>query len=61
MRRLLSTARLGVVSDVPVDLYVTAHEPVSFATVVDAAQATMRELLGLGSIPVIEVLRRSAL
>jgi hypothetical protein len=40
---------------VSVDLYGTVQEPVSFATVVDVAHATMCKLLGLESAPAIEV------
>ena len=38
-----------------VDLYGTIAKPVSLAAVIDAAQATMRELLALESVPAIEV------
>lgn len=50
-----SAVRVGMVGGVSVDLYAAVQEPVSFATVVDAAGATMCELLGLESVPAIGV------
>ena len=51
----MSPIGLGIVGRVSVDLFATVQEPVSIVTVVDAAHATMRELLGLDSLPAVEV------